>query len=88
MKRWFVYILMNSNDKTYTGVTYDTSPERRLRQHNGELKGGAKFTRANGPWTLIYAEWGFRTRGEAQSREYHLKRDRTFKQQLKASLHV
>jgi len=37
------YILMNDRDnKTYNGYTND--PVKRLRQHNGEISGGAKFT--------------------------------------------
>jgi len=37
------YVLINDRDhKTYNG--YTNRPERRLRQHNGELKGGAKYT--------------------------------------------
>jgi predicted GIY-YIG superfamily endonuclease len=39
----YCYILANDRDQaTYNG--YTTHLERRLRQHNGELKGGAKFT--------------------------------------------
>jgi len=37
------YILFNDvNNKTYNG--YTNNSERRLRQHNGEIKGGAKYT--------------------------------------------
>lgn len=39
----FCYVLYNiDNNKTYVGYTINIS--RRLRQHNGEIKGGAKFT--------------------------------------------
>ena len=59
---WMLYLLENTstnslepnkNKKTYLGVTVDI--ERRLRQHNGELVGGAKYTKANkgnGIWVL------------------------------------
>ena len=43
---YVVYVLVNtSNNKTYVGIT--NKPERRIRQHNGELVGGAKYTHAN-----------------------------------------
>jgi structure-specific endonuclease subunit SLX1 len=38
----FVYLLVSTNDRTYVGATVDL--ERRLRQHNKEIKGGAHAT--------------------------------------------
>ncbi len=44
-KRWSVYLLITNDEKaTYVGATVD--PERRLRQHNGLIKGGARSTTA------------------------------------------
>lgn len=83
-KRWFVYVLLNRRSEAYTGVTYDKTPERRLDEHNGLKPGGAKYTRARGPWKLIYVESGFAGRSEAQSREAKIKKDRDFKAELKA----
>ena len=45
----YVYLLQCGN-KTYIGATIHL--ERRLRQHNRELKGGAKYT-SQGKWTRI-----------------------------------
>lgn len=49
-----LYLLENTeNKKTYLGVTVNI--ERRIRQHNGELVGGAKYTssnKGNGSWVL------------------------------------
>jgi putative endonuclease len=49
---YVIYILTNTiNNKTYIGIT--NNPIRRLRQHNGELVGGAKYTTNNkglGAW--------------------------------------
>jgi structure-specific endonuclease subunit SLX1 len=38
----YVYLLTSSNGATYVGATVDL--ERRLRQHNKEIKGGAHAT--------------------------------------------
>jgi len=38
----FVYLLESTNNATYVGATVDV--DRRLRQHNKEIKGGAHAT--------------------------------------------
>jgi len=52
---YVVYLLVNScNNCTYIGIT--NNKKRRLRQHNGELVGGAKYTKMkkeSGEW-LFY----------------------------------
>ena len=46
------YLLRSfTRSRAYTGITTDLS--RRLRQHNGELRGGAKATRTGGPWQVV-----------------------------------
>ena len=53
-KKYVVYVLVNtSHNKTYIGIT--NKPERRIRQHNGELVGGAKYTTSN----KAEGEWKF-----------------------------
>lgn len=50
----YCYILYNeTNNKTYNG--YTNNLERRLRQHNGEIKGGARYTtcRDNIQWKYL-----------------------------------
>jgi structure-specific endonuclease subunit SLX1 len=44
MDPWYVYCLRSSKENTYIGATID--PQRRLRQHNCELVGGARATKA------------------------------------------
>jgi putative endonuclease len=79
----FVYILMSKTKSgrtlTYVGWTLDL--ERRLAEHNGKGKAGAKSTRGRA-WTLLYAE-KCRTRNKAMSREALLKRDRKFRAALR-----
>lgn len=43
---YVIYVLTNTtNNKTYVGIT--NNPKRRIRQHNGEIVGGAKYTTSN-----------------------------------------
>ena len=71
--QWWVYILSAEQDeRTYVGVTVDVP--RRLRQHNGELVGGAKSTRPFRPWGLVKTHGPYKNRSEAQVVEAQVKR--------------
>jgi len=74
MNNWSIYLLENTDNKrTYIGVTTDI--DRRLRQHNGELVGGAKYTRSHkgqGEWVLQKIITDL-TKSEACSLEKRLK---------------
>lgn len=50
--QYVCYTLSGKGRKTYVGVTNDM--KHRLRQHNREIKGGAKATRSGGPWRFAY----------------------------------
>ncbi len=81
--KFFVYVLGSADKgliKTYVGWTLDV--DRRLAQHNAGK--GAKSTRGRS-WALLYAE-PCRSRSLAMSREWHLKRNRTFRKRLAAAL--
>jgi predicted GIY-YIG superfamily endonuclease len=55
--RWHVYLLLNdAKTRSYVGATVD--PNRRLRQHNRELKGGACATSGD-HWTRVCLVRGF-----------------------------
>ena len=65
--RWFVYLVQCADGTYYTGVTTDLA--RRLRQHNGEIVGGAGYTRGRRPVDLVWSE-ACVDRSDAQRREY------------------
>lgn len=56
-KSWFCYCLESETKTTYIGSTID--PDRRLRQHNRELVGGAKATGRSQGWRRICCITGF-----------------------------
>jgi len=81
----FVYIIgsesknwIKNSGRFRTYVGWSTDLEKRLKSHNSGV--GAKSTRGR-HWKLIYAE-RYNNRGEAMSREWHLKRDRRFRKAL------
>jgi putative endonuclease len=80
----YVYVLAAKNKGgrcvTYVGWTRDL--ERRLAEHNGAGKRGAKSTRGR-VWVLLYAE-KHRTKRKAMAREYALKQDRAFRARLRS----
>ena len=80
----YVYVLSAKNKGgrcvTYVGWTLDL--ERRLAEHNGAGKRGAKSTRGR-IWMLLYAE-KHGTKRKAMAREYALKNDPTFRARLRS----
>ncbi len=78
----FVYVLGSESRfgyRTYVGWT--TNLERRIVQHNSGT--GARSTRGR-KWFLLYAE-RYANRGEAMSREWHLRRDRRFRKRVSSA---
>ncbi|HAY40681.1 MAG TPA: hypothetical protein DCX64_00250 [Gammaproteobacteria bacterium] len=69
--KWVVYLLRCANDHLYCGITNDLS--KRIKQHNGELKGGAKYTKANKPCRLVFQENAI-SRSAALKRESEIKK--------------
>lgn len=66
---FFVYWIQDKQ-RVYVGATVD--PARRLRQHNGEIKGGATRTRG-GTWRFHLLIYGFRTWVETLQFEWALR---------------
>jgi putative endonuclease len=77
---YLVYIVKCSDDSLYTGIT--TNLEKRIKEHNGEIKGGAIYTRSRRPVILRYSE-KFKNRSDALKREYEIKQ---MKRGVKAKL--
>jgi structure-specific endonuclease subunit SLX1 len=72
---WFVYLLstVEAPIRTYVGATLDV--DRRLRQHNGELAGGARATSTvPGGWYRVCYVSGFENQREALRFEWWWKR--------------
>ncbi len=72
-KPWFCYMLQiddGGRQKTYVGATVD--PDRRLRQHNGELSGGARATHGR-HWKRVFLIGGFSEEREALRFEWRWK---------------
>ncbi len=75
----YVYVLGTQDGgrvSTYVGWTNDL--EKRLAAHNSGK--GAKSTRGR-QWVILHTE-SFKTRSEAMSREWYLKRDRKLRKAL------
>jgi predicted GIY-YIG superfamily endonuclease len=71
MPVWFCYMLVSTDGKrTYVGATVD--PTRRLRQHNGELVGGARATKGR-QWTRRFLVGGFEDERDALRFEWRWK---------------
>lgn len=73
----YCYILRNHHDpdknRTYNGYTVD--PVKRIRQHNQEIKGGAKYTKVWGEqsWEIYVVIKGFPDHHNALQCEWRIK---------------
>lgn len=68
---WSLYLLTCADGTLYCGVTTDV--ERRVAMHNGNIAGGAKYTRARRPVSLTASVDGL-TRSEALRLEARIKK--------------
>ena len=66
-----MYILRTLSGRLYTGITTDLA--RRVRQHRGELKRGAKSIKGDPPASIAYTE-AQPDRSAATKRENAIKR--------------
>ena len=68
---WSVYMLQCADGSLSTGVARDL--EKRLRQHNGELAGGPRYTSGRRPVQLLWSAPAA-DRSTAQQREAAIKK--------------
>ncbi len=78
MTNYYVYVLKTIVGKNFSYIGYTKNLKNRLKLHN-EGK-GAKFTRGR-KWKLIYME-KYKSKKEALSREYFLKKNRKLRNHL------
>ncbi len=72
-------MLRSKGVKSVTYVGYTNNLAKRINQHNTGK--GAKFTRGR-KWVLIYKE-RFKSKKEAISREYYIKKNRSLRNNIK-----
>ena len=68
----YLVYLLKSDKYSYIGMTNDFT--RRLRQHNKEIKGGARYTSKRDSWYPVLIIDGFQDMKSAMQCEWRLKR--------------
>ena len=77
--KWYMYVLLCYDNSFYCGITTDLT--RRLKQHNGVISGGAKYTRGRRPCRYVYTEKAT-NRSVASKLEYQFKKLNRSKKEL------
>ena len=75
-----VYLLISRHrSRLFSYVGYTKNLQNRLNLHN--ISQGAKYTRGK-KWIVFYKEF-YKSKSKAMSREYELKKDRKFRNNLR-----
>mmetsp|Transcript_56541 Transcript_56541/g.132621 ORF Transcript_56541/g.132621 Transcript_56541/m.132621 type:complete len:431 (-) Transcript_56541:35-1327(-) len=64
------YLLESQSYKNRSYIGFTMDPQRRIRQHNGEIGAGARKTRNWRPWKMVLCIWGFPNKIAALQFEY------------------
>ena len=64
------YLLRSTTSKGLTYIGFTVDPRHRVRQHNGEIQGGARRTRRHRPWEAVALVDGFASQVEALQFEW------------------
>ena len=79
--KYICYLLKSEIcNRTYIGITNNI--KKRIRQHNGEICGGAKYTKSNRPWKVVLTVSGFTSKNQVLSFEYRVKKKKNNKNKL------
>ena len=79
---YYVYMLKSKGIKSVSYVGYTNNLKKRVDLHNSGK--GSKFTRGR-KWILIYKE-KFKSKNEAISREYYIKRNKQLRKKIKDNI--
>ncbi|MGA2507772.1 MAG: GIY-YIG nuclease family protein [Chitinispirillaceae bacterium] len=71
MQHWFLYMVRCGDNSLYTGITTDIG--RRIAEHRGKGRRGAKYLRGKGPLKLVYKK-KVGTKSQALKMECRVKR--------------
>jgi len=71
---WYVYLVRCADQSLYCGVTNNLP--RRLAQHNGDIVGGAKYTKARRPVSYMHTH-PCANRSEAMKLEIRIKNQKS-----------
>lgn len=78
MKKYYCYLIYSSKiQRTYIGITNDL--QKRIQQHNGMIKGGAKSTRCDKNWKYFMIISQFINKSDACRFEWYWKHDKNLK---------
>jgi len=68
----FLYVLTSLKNQKYSYVGVTNNIARQIRQHNGEIVGGARYTSQHAPWR-VFAMFQLNNRHDALSLEWKVK---------------
>ena len=71
------FIISNKNNKTKTYIGITNNLKKRIKQHNNELKGGAKSTKTSSKWSYHTIMGKFNNLSDAMSFEWYWKHQQT-----------
>ena len=75
---FYCYLIQSNNCPNFSYIGITNNLEQRLKQHNGEIKGGAKCTRRFTDWEYVL-QVGLKDKRTASSLEWYWKHKKNSK---------